>query len=899
MVASVSNITSASSTVRYFEKDGYYSKDDPEHRKASHWVGQGAELLGLAGHVDAAQFRSVLEGYIPQTDVRLGRIRDGEHEHRAGVDVTLSAPKSVSLEALVQRDERVQDAHDAAMRMTLDFVERRIVQTRVWNRAERKMKRVYAPAAVVATFRHVTSRNLDPQLHTHCVIANMTRDTNGKWRSIETGDLKRNQKLIGAFYRNELARRLRQLGFALAPSMVGRVPGFELAGRDRVALQTFSSRRRDMLDYIAERGWEYNAGRAQQAALATRPRKNEPRREVLTTLWRQRAEEAGVEKTDRENVRDTTPAQSPLEIVWQAAEKLEEQPPVFAQRDLTTLALGHAAGRHTLTDMDGATERMRADGHLIAGIRRGIGASFVTDRTLRAQEETVAGMLEGMGAAMPLAPADRVQARTADCRLTESQREAIRVILSSRDRVVAVQVYAAMGKTGMLRQLVALAEGRLIIGLAPSASAARQLARETGITCRTLQGFLERHRDVVDNLVGEEQLDGLRKDFAGSILVVDGMAQVSTEQARRLTRIANQLGIGRLALIGDRRQLRAISAGQPFRQLREAGMQTALMDDIRRQRNPGLKATTLDVIGNEERPIAGRPGENLYPVAADRLGETAAHIWLELLPAARARTAIVASTPELRQRINEDVREGLAEEGVLHGRELAVETLIDLGLTQAQKDNMDNWREGDSIVFHNDLARSRIQAGAICTVTAIENGQARLHHADDGLRHITPADAVRCHLDVCATNRIRIRAGDRIRWTRNDDDRGLARFEQAAILAIDHHIVQLRTDDGRMLEIDQDDLQLRHIEHAYAASLQAARRLEQEDLIAALDSGHGRLSDQRAFCSRVGRGRGNAVILTDNREQLIELLQENTSERHNQPTRKPDISRDADMDMGL
>ena len=402
MVASVSNITSASSAVQYFEKDGYYSKNDPEHRKASHWVGQGAVQLGLTGHIDPAKFRSVLKGYVPKTDIRLGRIRDGEHEHRPGVDLTLSAPKSVSLEALVHGNELVQSAHDAAMRATLDFVEERIVQTRVWNRTKQRMERVYAPTLVAATFRHAASRNLDPQLHTHCVIANMTRDTNGKWRSIETGDLKRNDKLIGAFYRNELARRLRQLGFALAPTMVGRVPGFEIAGRDRVALEAFSSRRRDMLDYIAEKGWEYNAARTQQAALATRLRKDEPHWEVLTVLWRERAAELGIEKTRPDSIRETAPVQSPLEIVWQVAEHLEERPPVFAQRDLTTLALGHAAGSHTITDIDAATERMRTDGHLIAGTRRGIGASFVTDRTLRAEKEVVSRMREGIGAAAPL-----------------------------------------------------------------------------------------------------------------------------------------------------------------------------------------------------------------------------------------------------------------------------------------------------------------------------------------------------------------------------------------------------------------------------------------------------------------------------------------------------------------
>ncbi len=895
MVASVSNITSASSTVRYFEKDGYYPKDDPEHRKASRWVGQGAVQLGLSGPVDPAQFRSVLEGYVPQTDIRLGRIRDGEHEHRPGVDVTLSAPKSVSLEALVQCDEQVQGAHDAAMRATLDFVEERIVQTRVWSRTERKMERVYAPAMVAATFRHVTSRNLDPQLHTHCVIANMTRDTNGKWRSIETADLKRNQKLIGAFYRNELARRLRQLGFALAPSTIGRIPGFEIAGRDRMALEAFSSRRRDMLDYIAEQGWEYNAGRTRQAALATRARKDEPHWKVLTVLWRQRAEELGVERLRDNSVRDTIAVQSPLEIVWRAAERIEERPPVFAQRDLTTQALGHAAGRYTIKDMDEATERMCMDGHLIARVRHGIGASFVTDRTVRAQKEVAAQIMAGIGTGAPLTPTEVVEAQMADCGLTESQRDAVRIILTSHDRVVGVQVYAATGKTDMLRQVKTLAQGHLIIGLAPSTSAVRALARETGITCRTLQGFLAQRRDVADNLVGKEQLDELRKHFTHSILVVDDMAQVSTEQARRLACIADHLGVGRLVLIGDRKQLRAVGAGQPFRLLRDAGMQTALMDDIRRQRNPGLTAAALDVLGSEAKPPPEKSVENLYPVAADRLGETAARIWLELLPAERARTAILAPTRELRERISESVREGLAEEGALHGRELVIETLVELGLTQAQKNDMRNWREGDVAVFHRDFAQCRIHAGDICTVTALENGRALLYHADGKLRHITPAGAVRPHLDLYETSRVRIRAGDRIRWTRSDRDRGLIRLDPAVILVISHRTVQLRADDGRMLELDHDDSQLRYIEHAYATALHTARKLDQDDLIAALDSGHGLLTDQRTFCLEISRTQGHAVVLTDNCEQLMELLQENTGERKNEPARKPDNIQSAEQ----
>ena len=175
MVATVVNLTSASSTVHYFRRDGhgsgpggpvedgahYYARKDDEHRKASHWRGRGAAALGLRGHVEPGAFRRVLEGHVPGTGVRLGRIRDGVHEHRPGVDITLSAPKSVSLEALLPGpgSARALRAHNAAVRATLDFIEARLLKTRRWDRALGRSVQVVAPTMVAATFRHVTSRS--------------------------------------------------------------------------------------------------------------------------------------------------------------------------------------------------------------------------------------------------------------------------------------------------------------------------------------------------------------------------------------------------------------------------------------------------------------------------------------------------------------------------------------------------------------------------------------------------------------------------------------------------------------------------------------------------------------------------------------------------------------------
>ena len=212
MVATVTRLKAAATTVHYFEADGYYAKNDPEHRKASSWHGEAAALLGLHGPVKPKRFEDVLAGYVPGTDLRLGRLRDGEHQHRPGVDVTFSAPKSVSLEALVyapgRTGARVVKAHDEAVRATLGFIETELLQTRSYDPATGRRPRVQADGMAAATFRHLASRNLDPQLHTHAVIANMTRGRDGGWRSAEFTSVERSKLLIGAYYRNELRTRL-------------------------------------------------------------------------------------------------------------------------------------------------------------------------------------------------------------------------------------------------------------------------------------------------------------------------------------------------------------------------------------------------------------------------------------------------------------------------------------------------------------------------------------------------------------------------------------------------------------------------------------------------------------------------------------------------------------------
>ena len=170
MVATIRNLTSSSATVEYFRYEaGYYigSKGDAgalrakreEHREASAWHGCGAEALGLkpGARVSSRAFERLLQGHVPGTEIRLGRVRHGGYERRPGFDLTFSAPKSVSLAALLpterhpRGDRSVVRAHDEAVRATLDWVEETLLETRGWDPETRQRPRVKAPFMAAAT----------------------------------------------------------------------------------------------------------------------------------------------------------------------------------------------------------------------------------------------------------------------------------------------------------------------------------------------------------------------------------------------------------------------------------------------------------------------------------------------------------------------------------------------------------------------------------------------------------------------------------------------------------------------------------------------------------------------------------------------------------------------------
>ena len=874
MLSGPRQLASAEQTFGYFLHE-YLARNDGSHRSANRWHGEGAEALGLGQRVGKRKFISILSGEVPGTDVMLGRVIDGERQHRPGWDMTFSAPKSVSLEALYHGRRAVMHAHDEAVRATLDWIEREHFQTRGYDPATGRRPREAANGLVAATFRHMASRNNDPQLHTHAVVANMTRNVKGEWRSVEPTLLKRNRRVFGAWYRNDLARRLRDLGYELVPTTVGGLPSFEIAGWSREWLEAFSTRRQDILRHMEDAGLEYTTANAQAATLATRGRKVEPVKGELIKLWRQRAEALGlVEERRPRKVQPVRagpePRMSPLEAVWQATSHLEERQCVFRRTDLLAAALGRDPGRHSHGELEAAIDRLRRDRNLV-DTKSG---DLTTRRTLEAERDVLAAMREGRGKAAPLADESEISARLEATSLTDGQRDAVRTILLSEDRIVGVQGFAGTGKTRMLKEVVRLAGDRPVIGLAPSSAAARVMALETGIGTTTLQWMLARYGDLGD--ADGPELRQARERFRGAVIVVDEASMIGTVQMRSLQNVAERLGAARLALVGDRLQLRSVEAGQPFRLLQEAGMETARMDDVLRQRSVDLKAAVTHMVAGDADLAVQALGGDVKELPPDRLPETAARLWLALPPEARRRTVILAPTHAQREETTAVLRKGLAEEGVLGGRTLETERFVDRRLTRVLAADPQSYRPGDVLVANRDVYGLRKGEAWRVTGSGADGIALERRGARGGFR---PSGNASHNVSVFETRPISLRAGDEIVFTRNLGEPGVVNGERGAIEEIGRRRARIRLAGGRRLSFRTDDDGLRHVDHAWTSTVHRAQGLTTDNVIAVLDA-TSMMTDRALLYVEMSRARDGFVLLTDDTQELVHRLEQEIGVSH-------------------
>ncbi|MDX1659834.1 MAG: MobF family relaxase, partial [Nitriliruptorales bacterium] len=677
------------------------------------------------------------------------------------------APKSVSL-AWAFADQEVADeilaGHEAAVEAAVSYLEREAARTR---RGAGGTERVEVDGLIAAAFPHRTSRAGDPLLHTHVLAANLARTSDdGKWRTLESRRIYLHAKTAGVLYQAQLRHELTErLGVGWGPVHNGYA---DIDGIDRELIDAFSTRRRQILERLDERG-ESSARAAQVATLETRTPKGEQLPEVeLKARWAEQARQLGHDP-QRVLARVLRGHQQQLpdvdglvrELVDE--EGLTEKASTFARRDLLQAVAERLpdgasveqveavadsvleAGRDRLVKLGrrrgqlSAVDAIRtSDGRIIAGDE--IEPRMTTRRLLLAEQHAINTSLVRQREGAATVNEGTVEAVLADRpSMTPEQTAMLRRLTSDGDGVTVVVGRAGTGKTFTLdaaRDAWTRA-GIDVHGVALAARAARELEDASGIGSTTI------HRLLHQIEVGPGS--PLRP---GSVLVVDEAGMVGTRQLARLLDHAAQQRV-KVVLVGDPRQLPEIDAGGLFGQLAKRLDAVRLVDNRRQQSRWEIDA--LDLL---------------------RHGDPADALWLY---DAHGRLVTADTAEGLRERLVSDW---------WHARhQVGADQAVMIALRQADVDDL------------NHRARLRMHATGQLTGPTLEAGG------------------------------VEFRAGDRILCLRNDRRVGVVNGTFATITDIDGRDLLATDDQGELLRLPQTYLDAGHVAHGYAITGHKAQGL--------------------------------------------------------------------------
>ena len=374
----------------------------------------------------------------------------------------------------------------------------------------------------------------------------------------------------------------------------------------------------------------------------------------------------------------------------------------------------------------------------------------------------------------------------------------------------------------------------------------------------------------------------MRARFEKTVLVVDEGSLASTSQTRDLLKIANTLRMPRVVLVGDEKQLDAVDAGKPFAQLQRAGMNTAVMDEIVRQREPALKEAVEASLAGDVQEAFEKLGANVAEVQADNLAGAAAARWLSLSVEERENTGLMAPSHALRERINEIVRERLVRDGAIVGPAMNAERLVSRGYTNAEKCLAANYAAGGVVAFHRSYKRLGVEKGDELRVAGTDRkaGVVNLVGNEGGTVAWEPGRlAARTGgVEVNGADTVELRRGDRLCWTRNDATHGLVNSGTAEVTEVKNDTVAFRLEGGRELNLRADDAQLRHIDRAWASTVHAFQGRTVDRVIAAMEANHPHLTTQKTLYVEISRARYRAELVTDDRNALRERLEAVTGE---------------------
>jgi conjugative relaxase-like TrwC/TraI family protein len=850
---------------RHLVHSDYYAE---ERRVVGHWHGRGAEALGLGGEVRPELFEAIRQGLHPETGEHLrprqsaDRLSvDGEVQSRARhlYDFTLSAPKSVSILAALGEDQRLVEAHHRAVDAALQELEA-AAAARV--RLEGANENRVTGNLVLAVYQHDTSRELDPQLHTHAVAANVTFDgTEGRWKALQASDIYAQRAYLSEVYRNVLAQEVHAAGYDMdhRHDARGRDLGFEIHGVSEELLRTFSQRS-EQRDQAIEAFTETRGRRPTDNEVAILVRESRPdklievspdevrRRQVarlspeeqqMLTQLRREAIERAPERADLA----LEPAGPALRY---AQDHLFERRSVVHDYELLTEALRHGRGRIAIEEAKGILRLEESSGAILRA-----GHDIATRESLDREQAMIAAINRGLGRY------DRLggdQGFLVSDRVRPDQQHAVHEVLGSRDWAVSLRGAAGTGKTATMQEVHRglIESGHEVLAVAPTTSAVNELHHVGVSEAMTIQRLL----------VDREAQASLRE----RVLMVDEAGMVSARQMTALMALAEQQG-ARIVFSGDTRQLRSVEAGDALRVLeRESGLRSVVLTQVQRQ-TPDAYRHAMEAL--REDPARGfaqleRMGA-VHEVAWTDRSRSVAEAWRQARAHLNARgepssVLVVCATHHDIAQVTAAIRTERQHAGEL-GAGLTVDRYVPLHYTVAQKTDPRQFHTGQVLVCHEDTPEIRRHQTLDIVQVEPEHLVARTSWGRDHVITATEAEA----FGVYERRPIEIAAHDRLLLTANRRDAGQDfRATNGELVTVSHVDEDRRVhlEDGRTLPSTY-----KYMDYGYAVTAHRSQGQSVDVVVIA-----GETMSRELFYVAASRGREQLTVITSDKALLEESV---------------------------
>jgi conjugative relaxase-like TrwC/TraI family protein len=871
-VIRISQQDNAAGAKRYYATADYYSEGQ---ELVGLWGGKGASRLGLSGTVDKDSFERLCDNLHPQTGGPLTvRTRT---ERRVGYDFTFSVPKSVSLLYALSGDEGILDAFRGAVSETMRDMEAEM-KTRI--RKDFQDTDRTTGNMVWAEFIHTTSRPVDgipdPQLHAHCFVFNTTWDQEEeRWKAGQFAEIKRDTPYFQAAFRVRLANNLQDIGFGVERKR----DDFEIAGISADVVKRFS-RRTSVIEeaykeYLAERLAKLGHGVLREGKLEVDGVEMSDK-QILSN-----AERLGITNARiKAELGAETREQKGKSLSWDMLRK--EWNSRLSDSESDALATVHRRERKAERTERGETKSVdHAIAHsyvreavlperklLTEALKRGIGAvtvegvtremqnrplirSEVDGRKMATTKEMVAlesKLIEfaskGRGRCRPLGDPTRPCSREW---FNDGQKAAVRHALGSRDRVMIVRGVAGTGKTTLEQEIgEALTEaGKPVVAIAQSVKASREVLREEA-------GFA--NADTVAQFLKDERMQQSAK---GGVILLDEASQLGTRDMLKVFEVAERQN-ARVLLVGDHRQHRSVTAGEPLRLLEEkAGLKSAEVTEILRQQGNYKRAAKALSEGRTDDAWEelDKLGWIKQVEGAERDKQLAAAYIAAVAEKKRDgehKSALVVSpTHAEANRITDAIRNSLKAEGRI-AKERVVKAWVPAHLTDAQKADPTQYDSGDLIQFQQNA--TGYQKGSRLVVSDGIKPPVELANRFEAYR---PVD-----LALGVGDRVRVTAGGKTKDGKHKLSNGslltVEGFTQRGDLIVDHGWV-----------IDRD---WGHLAHGYVVTSHASQGVTVDKVFIGISSESLPATNQRAAYVAITRGREMAQIFTDDREELFKAM---------------------------